>query len=166
MVDSGAIDSYVSLETVERIRLCTREKKEPYELALVDGKAKRDNDGMVTKETLVFIMTISEHTERAKLDVTQLGNHEIILGMPWIKKHNPIIDWVKGTISFDRCECRTPQCHGEACATSCECLGYSEETKPKLTTIPEQYKEFQELFGKELSRVLPKHKPWDHAIPL
>jgi hypothetical protein len=159
MVDSGAIDSYMSLETVERIRLCTREKKEPYELALVNGKAKRDNDGMVIKETLVFVMTISEHTKRAKLDVTQLRNHEIILGMPWIKKHNPIIDWVKGMISFDRCECRTPQHYEEACATSCECLGYSEETKLKLTAILEQYKEFQELFGKELSRVLPKHKP-------
>jgi hypothetical protein len=47
---------------------------------------------MVTKETLVFVITINEHTERAKLDVTQLENHEIILGIPWIKKHNPIID--------------------------------------------------------------------------
>jgi hypothetical protein len=86
--------------------------------------------------------------------------------MPWIKKHNPVIDWVKGTISFDRCKCRTLRRRGEACATSCECPGYSEETEPKLTAISEQYKEFQELFGKELSRVLPKHKPWDHVIPL
>ena len=158
MVDLGAMDSYVSSETVERIHLCTREKKEPYKLALVDGKAKRDNNRMVTKETLAFVITISEHAERAKLDVTQLGNHEIILGMPWIKKHNPIIDWVKGMISFDRCECRIPQCYEEACTTSCECLGYSEETKLKLTAILKQYKEFQELFRKELSRVLPKHK--------
>ena len=64
------MDSYVSLETVEWIRLRTREKKEPYELALVDSKAKRDNDRMVTIETLVFVITISEHTKRAKLDVT------------------------------------------------------------------------------------------------
>jgi hypothetical protein len=106
-------------------------------LALVNGKAKRDNDGIVTKETLVFVITISEHIEIAKLDVTQLRNHEIILRMPWIKKHNPIINWVKGTISFDRCECHTPQHYEEACATSYGCLGYSEGTKLILTTILE-----------------------------
>jgi hypothetical protein len=137
MIDLGAMDSYMSLEIVERIHLCTKEKKEPYKLALMDGKTKRDNDGMVTKETLVFSITISEHAENTKLDITQLGNHEIILGMPWIKKHNPIIDWVKGTISFNRCECHTPQRYGEACATSYKCLGYSEGAEPKLTVILE-----------------------------
>ena len=70
MVDLEAMDSYISLETAERIHLCTRKKKEPYKLALVDGKTKRDNDGMVTRETLIFTMTISEHAENIKLDVT------------------------------------------------------------------------------------------------
>ena len=60
----------MSLETVEWIRLCTREKKEPYKLALMNSKAKKDNDRMVTIETLVFVITISKHTKRAKLDVT------------------------------------------------------------------------------------------------
>ena len=69
-MDLGAIDSYVSLETVERIHLYTREKKEPYKLALVDSKAKRDNNRIVTIETLVFVITISEHAKRAKLNVT------------------------------------------------------------------------------------------------
>ena len=69
-MDLRAINSYVSLETIERIRLCTREKKEPYKLAFIDSKAKRDNDRMVTIETLVFVITISKHTKKAKLDVT------------------------------------------------------------------------------------------------
>ena len=64
------MNSYVSLETVEWIRLYTREKKEPYKLALIDSKAKRDNDRMITIETLIFVITISKHTKRAKLDVT------------------------------------------------------------------------------------------------
>jgi hypothetical protein len=60
----------VSLETVEQIHLYTREKKEPYKLALVDSKAKQDNDRMVTKETLAFVITISKYTKRARLDIT------------------------------------------------------------------------------------------------
>jgi hypothetical protein len=64
------------------MRIHTKEKEEPYELALVNGKAKQDNDRLVTKETLIFIITISEYIKRTKLDVMQLRNHEIILGMP------------------------------------------------------------------------------------
>ena len=60
----------MSLKTVEWIHLYTKEKKEPYKLALIDSKSKRDNDRIVTKEILVFIITISKHTKRAKLDVT------------------------------------------------------------------------------------------------
>ena len=60
----------MSLETVEQIHLYTKEKKKPYKLALIDSKAKRNNDRMVTIETLVFVITISEHTKRAKLDIT------------------------------------------------------------------------------------------------
>ena len=54
----------------ERIHLCTRKKKEPYELALVDGKTKQDNDRIVIRETLIFTITISEYIENIKLDVT------------------------------------------------------------------------------------------------
>ena len=58
------------LETVEQIHLYTKEKKEPYKLALIDSKAKRDNNRIVTIETLVFVITISKHTKRVKLDIT------------------------------------------------------------------------------------------------
>jgi hypothetical protein len=32
--------------------------------------------------------------------VTGLGKQRIILGFPWLHKHNPIIDWKKGEITF------------------------------------------------------------------
>ena len=64
------MDNYILLEAIERIQLCITKKKEPYKLALMDSKVKRDNDGIVTIETLVFTMSIREHIERTKLDVT------------------------------------------------------------------------------------------------
>ena len=120
MIDLGVIDNYISLEAIEWIQLYTIKKKEPYELALIDSKAKRDNDGMVITETLVFTMSIREHIERTRLDVTYLGNYEIILYIPWIKKHNPIINWVNGMISFDRYKCYTLWNYREICTTSYE----------------------------------------------
>ena len=32
--------------------------------------------------------------------VTGLGKQKIILGFPWLHKHNPIIDWKKGEITW------------------------------------------------------------------
>jgi hypothetical protein len=32
--------------------------------------------------------------------VTGLGKQEIILGLPWLHKHNPMIDWKKGEIAW------------------------------------------------------------------
>jgi hypothetical protein len=32
--------------------------------------------------------------------VTGLGKQRVILGFPWLHKHNPIIDWKKGEITF------------------------------------------------------------------
>jgi hypothetical protein len=32
--------------------------------------------------------------------VTALGDQNLILGLPWLEKHNPIIDWMEKTLEF------------------------------------------------------------------
>jgi hypothetical protein len=49
------------------------------------------------------------HQEEVRFDIAQIGEHQAILGMPWIRKHNPDIDWVKGTVTFSRCSCEGSQ---------------------------------------------------------
>ena len=36
-----------------------------------------------------------------------MQNHEVILGIPWLKGHNPKIDWEKNKITFDSERCTT-----------------------------------------------------------
>jgi hypothetical protein len=43
------------------------------------------------------------HRERIMFLVTDTGNHDILLGMDWLKAHNPNIDWAKNVIHMDRC---------------------------------------------------------------
>ena len=52
-------------------------------------------------------MEIRGHRELATLQVANLQNHEIILGMPWLKGHNPKIDWEGQKITFDSEWCIT-----------------------------------------------------------
>ncbi|KDQ33977.1 hypothetical protein PLEOSDRAFT_1080989 [Pleurotus ostreatus PC15] len=37
------------------------------------------------------------------LYVTNLGNVDVILGLTWLKKHNPEIDWKTGEVVMSRC---------------------------------------------------------------
>ena len=32
--------------------------------------------------------------------VTMIGDQDLILGLPWLEKHNPIIDWKEKTLEF------------------------------------------------------------------
>jgi hypothetical protein len=37
-----------------------------------------------------------KHTEQFL--ITELGNQKVILGLPWLQKHNPEINWKEGTL--------------------------------------------------------------------
>jgi Retroviral aspartyl protease len=45
-------------------------------------------------------MEINGRRNRLTFLVTGLGNKLIILGLPWLQKVNPAIDWKKGTFEF------------------------------------------------------------------
>ena len=62
--------------------------------------------GSVTKVVDV-VMTYDKHSERILLAVTKLGKQKVILGYTWLRKHNPEIDFVAGTVKMTRC---TPRC--------------------------------------------------------
>ena len=35
--------------------------------------------------------------------VAQIGKQDVILGTPWLRKHNPEIDWEKEEVLLSRC---------------------------------------------------------------
>ena len=32
--------------------------------------------------------------------ITAIGNQNLILGLPWLEKHNPIVNWKEKTLEF------------------------------------------------------------------
>jgi hypothetical protein len=44
-----------------------------------------------------------DHKERVLFLVTDTENHDILLGMDWLKAHNPNIDWANNRIYLDWC---------------------------------------------------------------
>ena len=78
--------------------------KNPWEIYLADGKPSAM--GHVTHITKVP-MDISSHRELATFQVANLQNHEVILGMPWLREHNPTIAWNNKRIRFNSERCTT-----------------------------------------------------------
>ncbi|OBT81090.1 hypothetical protein VE02_10362 [Pseudogymnoascus sp. 03VT05] len=57
---------------------------------VVDGEPISLNNGMVTLETVPLEMVMLQgHKETIQFDIVHMDNHAYILGMPWLKQHNP-----------------------------------------------------------------------------
>ena len=80
-----------------------------------------------------------------------MGSYVLMFGMPWLREHNPYIDWTKGTITF---------------GLSAPAYGIS-VIQIKIEEIPADYQDLAEAFQElEGTDALPAHQEWDHSIPL
>lgn len=176
MVDSGATGNFIDTTVAREQGLRIRKKPQPYRLFAVNGGEIGTEKGMVTHETRILQMRTQEgHVEDIVFDVVAMGTHMAILGMPWLRLHNPKIDWTRGTITMSQCQCEgnrlallegmDPSTREKICATSSENEYRAQDSV--LKQIPGAYKEYESLFREgPTSEALPQHQPWDHGIPI
>jgi hypothetical protein len=90
-------------------------------------------------------MRITDHEEQIQLDVVPLGGYQVILGMLWIYRYNPRIDWIARKVTLDQCDYgRRLDTQGparltpreELKATSTREVGYHIAQDPSLKQIP------------------------------
>ena len=102
MIDSGASGTFISSWFVSHHGIATRKKKNGgYELTAVDGSSLPDVDS----ETMPLQLIFQQHHETVVLDVVPMARHDIVLGTPWLERHNPHIEWRKRVLTFERCLC-------------------------------------------------------------
>jgi len=104
MIDLGATEDFIDREVCNKHRITMIKGKNTRVIYLADGKPRAI--GPVTHMTKVP-MDISSHRELATFQVANLQNHEVILGMPWLREHNPTSDWNDKRITFNSERCTT-----------------------------------------------------------
>jgi hypothetical protein len=102
LLDSGASHTYVSKSFVIRNKLSkVADGNEPsvrLSVTLADGTIK-PSDGVLESVPV----RISSYADDLDFAVTELSStHDAILGMSWLYRLNPVIDWRAGTISFTK----------------------------------------------------------------
>ena len=100
LIDSGATGVYISPEFVNRIQQPTFLKKESYCLLLIDRTPTIHNKGWVHHETQKLGLGIEGHLKYLKFDMTKLASEDMILGLLWLRRANPQIDWSKPNIQL------------------------------------------------------------------
>lgn len=88
MVDGGSSGNFVSMEFANACGAALSPGERTLRVHLADGT--------VHKCHLTATLTFTAHGHRERLSalvLPQLSGCDVILGMPWLKAHNPIIDW-------------------------------------------------------------------------
>jgi len=93
LVDSGASSNFLSESWARTVHLKLEELDVPRDLILADGTSSRVM--RIARKTTVCI---GGYRDEIDFYVTSLGRYNLILGTPWLRTVNPMIDWKKSSI--------------------------------------------------------------------
>ena len=195
MIDLGATRNFMSRKFATNHRIFGLSKERPYQLTVVDGTPLNQDEGMVKEETLPLMSQIhGKDLGRITFDLVSIP-HEVILGIPWLEKVNPSIDWNSQKITIGKKmskkstlkQGKTPMI--EICKISQKQMRKIQQQEPQKVLIvwikplsgqlnatqeedkaqakiPRDYQEFYTMFKEEAHEKLSKHQDWDHEIPI
>ena len=111
LLDCGATGLFISKDYAKKEQIETKKLSTPIPVRNVDGTL---NEAGPIAEVADVILRYKGHSERAVFAVTAIGNEDIILGLPWLKEHNPEVDWKTEEVKMSRCPARCTTCRDEA----------------------------------------------------
>jgi hypothetical protein len=100
LLDCGATGLFINSALVREKGLTTRTLQRPIPVYNVDGSP--NEAGSIT-EVVDLVLRYKDHSERAVFAVTNLGKQDMILGLTWLREHNPEVDWKTGEINMSHC---------------------------------------------------------------
>jgi hypothetical protein len=74
----------------------------PYPIPVYNADGTLNKSGSIT-HTCELVVTIDDHVETLTFAVTNTGSSNAILGLSWLRFHNPLVDWRTGKICFTNC---------------------------------------------------------------
>ena len=60
--------------------------------------------GDITHVAELGLMVGSHREEKIIFTVADIGSEDLIIGIDWLRKHNPEIDWQEGEVTLQCCE--------------------------------------------------------------
>ena len=90
LIDSGATGNFMDLRLLSQDNFVLLQLPTPILAYNVDGITNQKGTIRWKAKTT---LTLGDHSHPIELMILQLNVPQVILGMPWLKKWNPMIDW-------------------------------------------------------------------------
>ncbi|KAI5115854.1 hypothetical protein M0805_006710, partial [Coniferiporia weirii] len=152
LIDSGAEGKFIDAKFVIKHCIPTKPLARPIHVRNVD---RTPNQARTITRFTWRLIKIGGRSITTTFLVTSLGKEDVILGLPWLKRHNPAIDWTAGTISINKVTTATTLARE-----------HIKPIQPLEITIPPQYHKFLHIFQKKATECFPTSRPYDHTIDL
>uniref|UniRef100_A0A8C5WGQ2 ribonuclease H n=1 Tax=Leptobrachium leishanense TaxID=445787 RepID=A0A8C5WGQ2_9ANUR len=155
MIDSGASGCFVDEKIAVSLGIPIVPKSHSYAIQLLDGSSPIS--GPIVKETRPLLVSLgTTHRDTIVFDVVTSPVFPAVLGLNWLRRNNPSIDWSSGAVSFGT-ETNIPTTDLHTCKnlTIAMCL-----------EVPEPYQAFSHVFEKKGADTLPPHRPYDCPVDL
>lgn len=160
LIDSGAAGNFLEAGLVRRLRLPMYDLPTPLSVHGVTGE--RMAEGTIYNRTHSCRLQVGvAHSEEIELYVLRRAKDPLILCLPWLRRHNPRLDWRKGEI-----EVWSERCRRECLSLPCRATGVESPEPENLEVIFREYRSFLDVFSKERAFRLPPHRENDCAIDL
>ncbi|XP_063805039.1 uncharacterized protein LOC134983236 [Pseudophryne corroboree] len=157
LADSGAAGNFITSDLVKKGNISVSSLSPHLYLTAVDGNKILGSD--ITHQTASVTIQVGVlHQERIEFLIIPKSSYDIVLGLPWLRLHNPRINWASLQIEewSDYCQ---KHCTSEVTPIR------STKIKP-LPGLPTAYEEFCDVFSEQAADVLPPHRKWDCPIDL
>lgn len=164
LIDSGATNNFMGLDFAKSTNIPIQPmKSQP--LYLLDGTGREMTVDKRATANLQFQSPFG--TMQIDFLIIESSAVPVVLGIPWLQQHNPVISWKDMTILPSI----TSQVVDGSSSLSPTRLYQSSNGTPQTsltdhTLVPREYHDLLEAFSKQKADQLPPHRPFDHTIPL
>ncbi|KAK9396513.1 PEG10: Retrotransposon-derived protein PEG10 [Crotalus adamanteus] len=101
-------------------------------------------------------MRIGPHMEEAMFYVATVSHFPVVLGLEWLRAHDPQIIWSSGIVWFPGKKCATHHLH--------VCAG--KVATPVDLDLPAELGDYADVFGEKDADQLPLHRSYDCPVDL
>jgi hypothetical protein len=91
MINLGVIGNFMNLVFMKKLGILGKIKAVP---KLITG-LNRENLGTLSIITKLgpVLMVVLGHLKYLNFDIVLTGQYDVVLGIPWLRNHNPAINW-------------------------------------------------------------------------
>ncbi|KAK3516357.1 hypothetical protein QTP70_009413 [Hemibagrus guttatus] len=162
LIDSGSAVNIIDSGLIEKLRLHTIPCVPLLRVTAITNQPIRE--GFLYHHTPPLDLQIGLfHQEKMTFYVIASPANPIVLGLPWLQLHDPLISWREGELVCWSHHCLY-SCFLHAKPRPCLTMTVGKAEPNSSATLPEEYKDLGEVFSKENATCLPLHRPWDCAI--